>query len=307
MTQHVAKCSHCASIVRTFIEDFSDELTADEIKAENEMLAQLKSSSPRWQKDMARKAMRANRSSTFSSSRRDVPAGAASVSTLQPARTSGWSLRWILVPAAVAACAAIAFGLWFTQRDTPEKVEKLLAQAYTEQRTMEYRWPGAEWGPVRVTRGAGQSHLSQPTSQLEAEKILAEHEASTSSTPKWLTAKAEAELLDNQPQLAITDLTQALSANPGSSDLELMLAIAYAQQGDKLDVRASREKALELLNRILKRKALADPAVLYNRALLYQRLAMPEQAIGDLTELIQHQPQSLWADEARAKLAELKH
>ena len=298
MTQHVAQCPHCAPILRAFTEDFSDDLTPDETKAESDIFAQLRSATPQWQKEMAAKALNANRSnlSAFASGQ----------------KLFGWPIRPFLAPAAIAAAALIAFGLWFTQRDTPEKVEKLLAQAYTEQRTMEYRWPGAEWGPVRVTRGSGQSPLSRPTSQLEAEKILAEHQASASKDPNWLTAKAEAELLDNQPQLAISDLTQSLSANPGSSNIELMLAIAYAQQGDKSDDRASREKALELLNRILNRIKIADPAARFNRALLYQRLNMPEKAKADWTALARHgvsgrDPSiAQWAKEAQQELENVR-
>jgi tetratricopeptide (TPR) repeat protein len=325
ITQHAVECPHCASILRLFIEDFSDDLTApdlaEELAAEKDFLSQLKSSTPEWQKEIAALAMQANRgaNATSTSGVNAPPTSIANPSSTfgaNPSPTSGatifgWPIRRVLVPAAIAASALLAFGLWFTQRDTPEKVEKLLAQAYTEQRTMEYRWPGAEWGPVRVTRGSGQSALSRPTSQLEAETILAEHQASNSAgtsaatfkDPKWLTARAEAELLDNQPQLAITDLTQALSANPGSSDIELMLAIAHAQQGDATDDTTSRRKALELLNKVISQKTPPDPVTLFNRALVYQRLNIPERANADWEELLRTEPKGAWADQARTKFS----
>jgi hypothetical protein len=299
--QHAAECPHCARILRTFSEEFSDDLTPEELAAEKELMGQLKSLSPKWQKDMASQAMQANRSAASLSDRGEVATIPGSNSTLRPARAGGWLPRWILAPAALAACAAIAFAVWFTQRDTPEKVEKLLAQAYTEQRTMEYRWPGAEWGPVRVTRGAGQSSLSRPTAQLEAEKILAEHQASTAKNTNWLTAKAEAEILDNNPEAAIAHLTQAAAANPGSIHPEVLLAIAYAQKGDQRDDPASREKALEILNKVIAGKTPHDPAALFNRALLYQRLNMPEKAKADWDELLGIEPQNAWGDEARKK------
>jgi tetratricopeptide (TPR) repeat protein len=361
ITQHAVECPHCASILRLFVEDFSDDLTAHDLAEEladdltpktisdaltpeepadeQAFLAQLKSSTPKWQQEIAAQAMKANRgvnpsptsvanpsptsgtSASPTSVANPSPTSGASASStfgVNPSSTSGanassisganspstsgakifgWPMRRVLAPAAIAASALLAFGLWFTQRDTPEKVERLLAQAYTEQRTMEYRWPGAEWGPVRVTRGAGQSHLSRPSSQLEAEKILAEHQGSNSSDPKWLTAKAEAEMLDNEPQLAIADLTQALATNPGSSNIELMLAIAYAQQGDKLNDNASWEKALEFLDKILRRKTIADPAAMFDRALLHQRLNIPEKAAADWDELLKWEHQPSWKPE----------
>jgi tetratricopeptide (TPR) repeat protein len=213
--------------------------------------------------------------------------------------------KWALVPAATAACAAIAFGVWYTQRDTPEKVEKLLAQAYTEKRPMEMRWPGAEWGPVRVTRGASNSALSGSSSLYEAEQILAEKQAANSSNANWLRAKAEAELLDGQsPQAAIADLNQALAMDPSSTSLNLLLGIAYAQEGNVSDDRSSREKALELFSKVLQQEP-ANPSALFNRALVYEKLGRKEQAIADLNVLLQNEKDSGWADEAQRKIKEV--
>ena len=195
MTQHVATCPHCASILRILSEDFADDLTPDEIKAENEMLVQLNSSTPTWQKDMARQAMNANRNASanqilsvstglasgskgvtsgskdLASGSKDLFSGSKDLSSpdsvsndrAQSARTQKifpWPVRRMLAPAAIAASALIAFGLWFTQRDTPEKVEKLLAQAYTEQRTMEMRIPYAAHADFRQTRSGESASCS---------------------------------------------------------------------------------------------------------------------------------------------------
>jgi tetratricopeptide (TPR) repeat protein len=219
------------------------------------------------------------------------------------AKPQGWRMRWMLVPAWVAACALIAFGIWYSQRETPEKVEKLLAQAYTEQRMTEYRIPDAEWGPVRVTRGAAQSHLSRPAVQLEAEKILAEHQSGDEGDPNWLTAQAEAEILDNNPEAAIADLTHAVAASPGSIKPEVLLAIAYAQKGDQLDDRTSWEKALEMLTRLINGKSEAERSVLlFNRAIVYERLAQPDKALADWMELTKSEDHGTWAGEGRKKI-----
>jgi hypothetical protein len=289
ITQHAAQCAHCGPLLRGFVEDFSDDPGADELKTENEALSHLKSSTPKWQKEIAGEAVKLSRER--SSSQR------------VEAKPGRWSMRWMLVPASVAICALIAFGIWYTQRETPEKVEKLLAQAYTEQRMTEYRIPGAEWGPVRVTRGAGQSHLSRPAAQLEAEKILAEHQSGDAGDPNWLTAKAEAEILDNNPEAAIVDLTQAMAANPGSIKSEALFAIAYAQKGDQLDDRASREKALEIMTRLINRKSNSEHSVLlFNRAIIYERLAQPDKALADWMELAKWENHGPWADEAHKKI-----
>ncbi len=294
MTQHAAECEHCASLLRAFMEDFSNDLTPDDLvpddltpddftqgdlaqrdlEDEKAFLSQLKSSSPKWQEDMARQAMEANRGTNASST--------------SGAKIFGWPIRRVLAPAAIAASALIAFGLWFTQRDTPEKVEKLLAQAYTEQRTMEYRWPGAEWGPVRVTRGPGQSELPAPVSLLKAERVVAERQVRGTSDPQWLGVKGEAELLQNELPAAIADLSVALMREPNSSRLKLLLAIAYAQQGDVVGERASKEKALALLD-----AAMADSeytnAVRFNRGLLLNQLDAKDKAIEEWNNLLRYE------------------
>jgi tetratricopeptide (TPR) repeat protein len=285
VTEHAAQCQNCGSLLRAFTEDFSDELTLEETDA----LSQLNSSAPAWQKEIAGEAMKA---SSHGGSIRSVEA-----------KPQGWRMRWMLVPAWVAACALIAFAIWYSQRETPEKVEKLLAQAYTEQRMTEYRIPDAEWGPVRVTRGAAQSHLSRPAVQLEAEKILAEHQSGDAGDPNWLTAKAEAEILDNNPEAAIADLTHAVAASPGSIKPEVLLAIAYAQKGDQLDDRTSWEKALEMLTRLINGKSEAERSVLlFNRAIVYERLAQPDKALADWMELTKSEDHGTWAGEGRKKI-----
>ncbi len=306
ITQHVAQCSHCAPILNAFIQDFSDDLTEDEIKSENQALAQLKSSSPKWQKQIARQMRTANDPSVSISNRGNLSANSiSSASRSTPHRTGSWPLRRLLAPAAIAASALIAFGLWFTQRDTPEKVEKLLAQAYTEQRTMEYRWPGAEWGPVRVTRGSGQSQLSRPSSQLEAERILAEHQGIDSSDPKWLALKGEAELLKNQLPAAIADLTAALSRDPASSRIKLLLAIAYAQQGDISGDRTSRENALQLLDAVMKDSQYAN-AARFNRSLLLEHLDARDKAREEWNTLLRQESELSWRSEDSKRSAESK-
>jgi tetratricopeptide (TPR) repeat protein len=236
-----------------------------------------------------------------------VTAGTATSLPKKSSSDPGWKpgfWKWTLIPAATAACAAIAFGIWYTQRDTPEKVEKLLAKSFTEQRPMEFRWPGAEWGPVRVTRGANSPALSRSAALYEAEQILTGKQVDNSSGANWLQAKAEAELLDGQsPQMAIADLNQALAIDPSSTSLNLLLAIAYAQQGNISEDRSSREKALDLFSKVLQQEP-ANPSALFNRALVYEKIGMKEQAIADLNALLQTEKDRRWADEAQQKLEE---
>src|SRR5690349_15211598 len=132
LTQHAAQCDYCGPILRAFTEDFSDELTPDE-----QALLARAHLSPARRQNLAEQ----------------MAAAVTSASAPQKSVTERTSLfrlpwfKWVLVPATAIACAIVAFLVWNAQRDTPQKVEKLLAQAYTEQRTMEMRIPGAQYAP----------------------------------------------------------------------------------------------------------------------------------------------------------------
>jgi len=71
----------------------------------------------------------------------------------RPADGDGWGATFAVV------CAGSWFALHRAQvrRHQPAAAEKLLAQAYTQKRTLELRMAGAvaDYAPIRVSRGAG--------------------------------------------------------------------------------------------------------------------------------------------------------
>jgi tetratricopeptide (TPR) repeat protein len=213
-------------------------------------------------------------------------------------------LKWLLLPATAVVCALIAFFIWNAQRETPEKVEKLLAQAYTEQRTMDMRWPGANYAPIRVTRGEGVRRFSKPNELLKAEKILTERQDNSSQTVDWLTARGEMELLNGRDQSAIDDLAKALTIEPESARIELLLGIAYAYNAELSESAGDREKALSYFTKVLNQEP-ANSAALFNRALLYQRAHDGQRAIADWKTLLSTEHDSAWAAEARRRMNEI--
>jgi hypothetical protein len=217
LLQHAATCDHCGPLLRTFTEDFSDDFTTEE----QATVANLQSSSEAWQKNTARQMLEAaatraaGNTNAVVARRTEVGSSrtAATVKSHQKSSTSGpassaparkpFFWKWVLAPATAGVLASIVFGVLYSQRDTPEKVEQYLAKAYTEKRPMEMRWPGAEWGPPQMTLGSSESVFSKPGPLIDAEKIIKDHSASSSGDSKWLRARAEAEILDGNPQFAI--------------------------------------------------------------------------------------------------------
>ncbi|HEY1528326.1 MAG TPA: hypothetical protein VGH51_19030 [Candidatus Angelobacter sp.] len=286
LLQHAATCDHCGPLLRTYTEIFSDDFTPEEQSA----LANLQSSSADWQKDTARQMLKQARQN---------PA---------PVPATDWrkffSWKWIMVPT-TAAVAVIAVGIWYLQRDTPQKVEKLLAQAYTEQRTMEMRFPGAEYAPMRVTRGPEDSRFDKPAPLLEAEAIISRNLQRNQDDLKWLQAEAQSELLEQRPDAATATLTTALERHETHPDhLKLLLAVAYVQKGDSTRDPANYTKAIELLTGIVQQKAM-NPVAMFNLALTYTKLEMWDQAAAAWTNYLRVDADSGWAQEARVKLQEV--
>lgn len=279
LTEHAAQCDHCGPLLRMYAEDFSDELG----KEDEAVLGKLKSSSAGWQKKLARQMTAASDTAPMKSARKP------------------FFRTWVLVATAATACA-VAFIVWYSQRETPEKVEKLLAQAYTEPRQIELRFPGAEWAPVRVPRGPEDSRFSKPTSLLRAENIISDRQSKDPNNVEWLKARGEAEIIEKQPEAAIATLNKALEAQPESTSLMLDSAIAYFVQAERSHDHQGYLQTIDLLSKIIQKEP-RNQAALFNLALTYTRTEMWDQAVPAWEAYLGVDGNGPWAQEAKEKLA----
>src|SRR5258708_4305590 len=148
---HAAACDRCALSLREAMEDLAYDMTPEEQKA----LAQLPTALPEWQREMATKLaaqQRGQRSDDVvleETKETEIPEEAQrpeiSRPNLQPRHNPAFSwwpgLAWAAAPPAVAIIAvAVGWLVWLKTRE-PD-VNQLLAEAYTEQRTIELRMPG---------------------------------------------------------------------------------------------------------------------------------------------------------------------
>lgn len=305
LTQHAATCNHCGPLLRTYTEIFSDDFTPEEQAA----LANLQSSSAEWQKDTARQMLEAASGTAIKTSTDAADTRAANKESSQQksfkgstATTSGrkpFFWKWALVPATAAMAALAVFGIWYTQRDTPEKAEMLLVQAFTERRTMEMRWPGAEHSEIKTNRGP--SDNTPPLPLLEAKQMIDKHEPQQ----RWALETAGLAILENRPNSAIDILSPLSSAQPACARCALLLAIAHALQGDKTGSTTDYETALNLLNSIPSDSPDKNVAI-YNRALVFERLHRSNEAIADWQTIATTEKKSGWIIEAQQRLNSLR-
>jgi CHAT domain-containing protein len=284
---HAAQCGHCGRLLRNAVETLSDEATP----YEEEVLASLTSARPEWHREMSR---------TLQS--------AIQERQLRDDRNAWWRgmFAWPKPVFAFAGIAAVAAFAWVGLRTLrPPSAEQLLAQAYTEHRTLEVRIPGAKYAPMRVERGVGTSNLDKSPSLLKAEFLISEHLSQHPNDPEWLDARARADLLDGNYESAIKSLQRALEAQPDSPGLLTDLGSAYFLRAESGDRPIDYGNAVESLGKVLA-KSPDDLVALFNHALACERVFLYTQAVDDWQHYLRLDPQGDWSNDARNHLAALQ-
>lgn len=289
--KHAVTCDRCGPLLKEAMEDLRQEMTLEEQKA----FSVLHAPSSNWQAGMAGQLAEQSSDST----------SVLKVAGREKNRKSGvwgWPLGWAWASGLVVAIIATWTGIRLTR--TPD-VNGLLAQAYTKSRTIEMRMPGAAYAPMQSERGSTNRDL--PAEFYRAEDIIKTQFASHPQDPAWLQAQARADLLQWRYDAALKELDNGLMLRPNDPGLLLDKAIALFERAQDADPNASIDygEAVEDLAEVLKK----DPdntVALFNRAILYERLNLPNEAIKDLERYLQKDQQGAWANDARQRLERLK-
>ena len=296
LMKHAAQCGHCGPLLKNAAEALVDEPTP----SEEAWLASLPTARSEWRKNMAE---------TLRSSAGTRDSAGAKDSSRENEDTAPWwqsLFSWSRLPFALAGVAVAVIAGWMGVRALrPPSADQLLAQAYTEHRTLEVRIPGAKYAPMRVERAAGGSSLDKSPSLLKAEALIGENLRKNPNDPAWLQAKARADLLDGNYESAIKSLQGALETKPDDPSLLTDLGSAYFVRAEAADRAIDYGNAIESLGKALT-KWPDDPVALFNRALACERMFLYTQAVDDWEHYLRVDPQSEWANDARRRLTALK-
>lgn len=285
--EHASRCDSCGPLLRNAVAELND-LNRDVTTAERQQIAALPSASAEWQQRLAQRI-----------------AGTQD-SSLDPQSTPSWR-RWLPLPRlsmAIATTAAfllavIGVGSWVVlQRNQSARAGHLLARAYTEQRTLELRIAGADYAPLRVSRGPAASFTSRSEALLKAEDLIAGQLESHPSDPAWLQAQAQADLLEGKYDAAVEALRRALELQPHSPEFLIDLATAYFQRAQQEDRKDDFGAAYESLSQALRLRP-DDPVALFNRAIVAEHQFLYHQALDDWEHYLRVDPTSQWREEAR--------
>ena len=300
--RHAEECDHCGALLREATVNFSDEFRTDE----EEMISQLMTSDPAWQKQFARELAAKSHAQVGPS-----PRGAAKVvrGPWMPFRT--WKPVALATAATIIAAVMLSVFLinYYSQRPN-----KLLAQAYGERRNLEVRFQNAQHGPVHVERAKGEdSRLNRPAALLEAEALIARGLEKDPNSLFWLQAKGRADLLEGNYEAAIQTLQKALDIsfqNPldveaHAASLQTDMASAYFQRAELADRTSDYGKAIELLSKVLAKNP-NDPIARFNRALVNEKMFLYRQALEDWEYYLRLDQQGEWANEATQHINDLR-
>jgi len=291
--EHASGCDYCGSMLHQAVAELTN-LNRNLSDAERRSIASLASADQEWQKRLAQRI-----------------AGSVD-SKPEPKRLRGWGRwsHWIALPqlaiAGGALLAIIVSSLWIvSHRNQSVRVEKLIAHAYTETRTFELRIAGADYAPLRISRGSQASFTNRPPALLQAESIIAGQLQSHPADPSWLQAKAQAEMLESKSDSAVESLRRALELEPHSPALLIDLATAYFQRSQLEGRTEDLGAAYEALSQALKLQP-DDPVALFNRAIVAEHHFLFQQALDDWEHYLRADPASQWMEEARNRAESIR-
>ncbi len=292
---HASRCDQCGPLLRDALAELT-VLNRELSDRERNDIASLESARPQWQQRLAQRI-----AGTLHSERDGKPA------------PSAWWQKWLSTPrlamAGASLIAIVSVGSWVVfhqdqisqslfQRNQPSAATQLLARAYTEKRTLELRIAGAEYAPLRISRGPAASFTDRPAALSKAEALIAGQMESHPSDSSWLQAKAEADLLDGKYDAAVEALRRALELEPNSPSLLIDLATAYSQRAQQEERVEDFGAAYEYLSLALKQRP-DDPVALFNRAIVAEHRFLYRQALDDWEHYLRVDSSSQWAEEAR--------
>jgi CHAT domain-containing protein/Tfp pilus assembly protein PilF len=215
------------------------------------------------------------------------------------------------IATAIILILCIGLGIWwaFFHQSEVDKGMAALAEAYHERRLVEVRISQLPYAPMAKSRGEQES--VDQLSRDRAERILLDA-VFQQPDPASYHALGKLYLAEQKFDRAITQFEQALKTDSnnarlhsdyGAALLEIGRANKLADEtGKSMDEFA---RSLEHLNKALQLDdSLLD--ALFNRALLYESMILPQQAEDNWEKYLEKDPNSGWADEAQRHLHDLK-
>ncbi len=235
-----------------------------------------------------------------------------------PRPRPGWWNQTLSSPyLGLAAAAVIVIGIglaiWLLIPHGPEASKGIAAlkEAYHDQRPVESRITGFDYAPPPpVTRGGGQEKFDYVA--RDRAQALIQLEAAEHPNARSYHDLGRLYLTQHEFDKAIDQFEKALALDDKNAQLHNEYGAALMEMGKADRLKNESGKSLEEFARALEHLTKAiemDGSLLealFNRAILYQQMLLPQQAEEDWRLYIEKDPDSKWAEEARQRLKQLE-
>jgi len=295
---HATGCDYCGTLLRVAAADMSEELT----QREESQIAEMHSATPEWQHQLATLMAGTVRPVATRSDASYLP----HFSFTKPISITWRKTRWAWVLAGVFAFSvAIAAFMSIRARRAHyqlEEANRLIASAYTQQREILFRIPGAAHAPFSGNRGA---KPKLPTALHLAYAAIDAAHTRGDEDPRWLVASANADILAAEYGNAIETLEAVTNGQKYIPGADLALATAYYERSIQNHSSFDLGNAREAIGHALEKEPL-DPVALFNRARLDQEIGLYSNAIDDWNKYLKVESEGAWALEAQENLTKCK-
>ena len=269
MLAHAAECNDCAVQLREAEAVFGED--TPEVMAAMNVLS---SSTPEWRGRTAALLARVSR----------------------PEPKTSILHRWLSVAAALIVAGGALYFYWRAAQPPFDA----LAVAYSLNRGIELRIPGASYAPMKAERGGASN---RPATLQESEGAIARHLQRDPQDAKWLHARGVAEILDRRYGNAIESLRRALDLTAGrtrpAATIYLDLATAYYGRAETERRAIDYSAALNALGQAIQINP--TPEAYFNRAVINQKMQYYEPALADWKRYLELDRSSEWAQEAQER------
>jgi CHAT domain-containing protein len=235
---------------------------------------------------------------------------------IRPKRPSLWrqafSNPYLRLAASAVIVLGLAFGVWrvcFRQSEVDKGIAAL-ARAYRIQRPTEARVSEMYYAPIANTR-SGEGTTVDEIFRSRAERILLD-EVAEHPTSKAHHALGRFYLTQQKCDLAIEHLRTALTDNQQDAQLHSDIGAALLEKGGvdrrKPESGVSLEDLAGSVEHVSKALSLNGSLseALFNLALCHQHMMLNHQAEEDWRKYLEHDANSLWAEEAKRNLKDLE-
>lgn len=214
---------------------------------------------------------------------------------------------YLPIAAGLILALGLGFGIWrvyFTKSDVDQGL-LALQTAFNKERTIEARLSDFTYAPVANQRG-GPTKVDYVQRDLAASHLL--NAVSKDPSPEAHRALGLYYLTGNEFDKAIDQFQAALVLNPNIAKTHNDFGVALMEKGRLASQGPEKGKEIELFGKSLEqfnKAVVLDGTLLeakFNRALLFQHMMLPQQAISAWKEYLQKDANSRWADEARRNL-----